>query len=140
MAATGNISIAGTMSIGRTNALREIALSQVIGEIETKDIEITLPAGGALTTIPLGLSPGVTEALVLIWNTPATVELTLASSEAVPGPMHIYVKGQSFLTLAPGGGIISISGSNPDPDDDVTIQITVGAQRNSTDDVPEFWA
>jgi hypothetical protein len=140
MAATGSINLAGLMKLAKANGVDSVAISQIVPELEVKGLDATIPAGGDLTSLPLGLSTGVTEALFLAIYSPTTLTIELTSSDGTrPGPFRQGLKSWYFATLAPGQGIVALSALNEDPDDDVTLVYYVGAKRNATDDTPSFW-
>jgi hypothetical protein len=118
-------------------------LSQIVGEIEAKSLEVAIPLGGALTTIPLGLSTGVTEVLLLACYSPDSLILEMVTSDtensgATAGPMRAGIKGHWFVTLSPGEGITSLKAKNLSTTKDVTLEYLIGAVEK-VGDLPDFW-
>lgn len=137
MPGTSSISVSGMLKAVTARKTGEFSLTQQIGDVEVKTPEINVPAGSTVT-VPLNLSDGVTEALMLVWYARKTLTLSLTSAHGVtPGPMTINVKGLSFLTLAPGAGIAAMSATN-DGTEDVNLDYAVVA-ISTTGDTPEFW-
>jgi hypothetical protein len=139
MTAASSINLVGTLTSATSRRISPSALSQIIGELEVKNIEVFV-AHGTTVPVPLAFSPGVTEALVLYIYCPYALALTLESSDADdPGPMTIGHKGVTLLTLAPGRGIVSVSATNEHSTQDATLELTVGTVQ-AAGDVPSFWA
>ena len=148
MSANGSISLAGLLGYAGGVRTGNISLSQGIDELEVKAFEVNAPSGASLagaewTAVPLQLSTGVGEAIVLalyaakaVWVRITTTEDGAGSAEGVS---IVKVKGHTFMTLAPGGGITDLDVCNEDLTDDVTLGVVVGAKRNATDDDPSFW-
>lgn len=133
------INIAGTLQATTPMRDTEIGVSQTVDEIEVKAPSYIVPHGGATISIPLGLSTGINEALVLHMKSDGLLTLILTSSDVTaPGPMRIQIMGHQLLTMAPGGGIISISAINLDNNNDVNLELIIGALAVSTDE-PTYW-
>jgi len=137
-APAGSISLEGQVIDASNPSGGETSLAQLITGLEVKKHGFTVPKGGATHSVPLALSPTVASALVLCIIAPKTLYLILTGQSATPGPIKLYVKGVQLLTLAPGGGIVSMSVINPSTTDDIEMQILVGAQGPSGE-VPEFY-
>jgi hypothetical protein len=140
MTATSSFSLAGELTIATARKNLAWALSEVIGELEIKHNEILVPAGGALTSVPLVLSSGVSEALVVVLYAPKALTVRYTSSDVShAGPIELGIKGLHFLTLATGAGITAISVSNASVTDDVTLEYAIGAKAAVGDDDPSYW-
>ena len=140
MSGTSSFNLAGKLNIASGGRVVPHALSQVIGELEAKTYEVTIPAGGAWTTVPLPLSAGVDEVLVLYMRSPKKLAMRVASNDPTePGPAVFGFKGNWFQTLSPGIGIISIEASNPSAIDNVTLEVAIGAKALPTDEDPSYW-
>jgi hypothetical protein len=99
-------------------------LTNTIDRLEVKPLEITVPAGGGATVVPLALSTGVTEALVIALYTSRRLDVTLTDSNG--DTVTIGVKGTQLLTMYPGKGITAISASNPSSSDEQLLEYIIG--------------
>jgi hypothetical protein len=142
MSGDSTIGAVGTINVTTPRRSTTFGISQVIDGIECKWKEITIVHGGSagsLTSIPLDLSVGVTEALVLILECSLPIVIQLTSSDTTsPGPIFFGLKGLSFLTFTPGEGIVTLRAYNADPSNDAVLEIGIGALGNVTDQ-PTFW-
>ena len=140
MAATSSFNLAGILSIVTAKKQLTWPLSQIVSQLEIKTPEVLIPAGGALTSVPLNLSTGVTEALVVVLYAPKKLVVRYTTSDAShPGPVEMGIKGLHILTLSPGEGIVAISASNPSATEDVTLEYAVGAKAAVGDGDPDYW-
>ncbi len=140
MSGSSSFNLAGKLNIASGGRVVPHALSQVIGELEAKTYEVTIPAGGAWTTVPLPLSDGVEEVLVLYMRSPKKLLVRMTSNNVTtPGPMTCGFKGTWLQTFSPGEGIVTISASNPSAIDNVTLEIAIGAKALPTDEDPSYW-
>lgn len=136
------INLAGTVEVATPQRDTEIGLSTVIDEIEAKTNEYNIPANnsGSPFLVPLNLSTGVTEALVLLLQSASPLLLTLASSDVTnPGPFNIGLMGPMLLTMQPGEGIVSIYVVNPSTTVSVNLSVTTGALAAASDEPPYFF-
>jgi hypothetical protein len=141
MAATSSIAIAGTIDATTTRKATETTVSQVVDEIEVKQgMEVRVPVGGGLVSVPLPFSTGIAEALILHLYSPKKLVLRITGSDVShAGPIDLGIKGHWFITLTPGEGIAAISASNPSTTDDVTLEYSYGAKSAAGDDDPTYW-
>lgn len=138
---TSAISIAGELKVATARRTSDIGISQAIADLEVKSFEVTVPYGAALTTIPLQLSGGVTEALFLHLYCPMKIIVEVTTSDLTsPGPVRFGMKGHVVLTLTPGEGVTLLKAINPHTACDTTLEVVVGAKSAPTDDDPEFYA
>jgi len=139
MTGTSSFNLAGTLTVATSRRSSPLALSQVIGEVEAKSLEINVPYGGTETTVPLGLSSGVTEALIVAFYSAEELILELESSDSTEaGPIRLGIKGHWIMTLSPDEGITSVKAVNPSTTTDRTLEYVVGSIAKSGD-TPEYW-
>lgn len=151
-----SVAIAGTIDFVTSGRADEIALSQAVDGVQVKTTKMTIPHQGTPSptptpvAIPLNMSPGVTEALVLHLECAEQLFLDITTNNAThPGPVRIAIKGDTFLTLAPtnplsgsfvpSGAIIAISALNFSTTDDVELAVTLAAQAQTSDPISTFW-
>jgi hypothetical protein len=140
MTASSTIDLTGTLTLTTTRKTDPVTITQTIDLIEAKDFELTIPHAGALATIALCLSPGVTEALFVHLYCPKNLLLKLTSSDTTtPGPMSVGLRGHWMMTLYPGEGITQIQVQNPDQANDVTLQVAIGALGQLGDTLGQFF-
>jgi hypothetical protein len=76
---------------------------------------------------------------MVIFVTNVKAVLVLRSSDAnAPGPIALGIQGIYIMTLYPGEGITSIQAYNPDPQNDVILEVATVSLGNSND-TPSFW-
>ena len=135
----GAVSLAGTLTDTTGRRTNNVGIAQAIDQIEGKSKQTTIPHGGAVTSIPLDLSTGITDALVLAVYAPTKVVLVLTSSDVTaPGPMRVGLQGWTFLSMTPGEGIAALSVINNDATADVQVDTYVFALAAPTDE-PPWW-
>lgn len=123
--------------------LREtvVALQQSIDGIELKGpMELTIPHGGAYTSVPLNFSSTITEAVVLLLQCSKKLKLAITTSDGVaPGPARLGFKGMWVIILYPGEGVTVLSAANPDTTDDALLEYVVGTMP-ADGSTPDFYA
>ena len=134
--ATGSINICGMIRVASSRGTSEFPLSQVIADVEVKQNEITLAGGATNVALPLALSAGVSEALMLVIYTPAKARLHITATNGGPAPLGI--KGTFIMTLNPGDGITGVTIDNLSAIDELVVSWIVVAQDASAD-VPGWW-
>lgn len=140
MSGTSTIDLTGTVEVTTNRKSTAISLSQTIDALEVKTLEATIPHGTVSPlAVPLGLSSGVPEALVLHVMAPRTVGMRITGNGATPGPTLLQVKGYQMLTFAPGGGLTALAFTNENGTEDVVVEYVVGAKAQTDDDAPTFW-
>ena len=140
MKSNGVVDIAGMLTLAGTFfASMPYSLSQTLGEMQIKPGELTIAPGGAFVSIPLNLSAGVTEALFLLINAPASVRVEeTTADDTLPGPAVRGLKGLGLWTYSLGEGLVTLRIANPDPIDEVHVSYVIAAQ-GTADDIPPFW-
>lgn len=132
------VSVTGSIDIASARRSSNIALTQSIGEVETKGpVELTLGAGET-RALPLDLSTGVDEVLFLYLYSPKKLVVRVTGKDAShPGPIEKGLKGIWMETFTPGEGVTAITVTNPGTDP-VTIEYAYAAKADAAD-VPAYW-
>lgn len=134
----GALNLAGLLSWVSGSRTGTLPLSPVQDGVEVKTGEITIPTGGAEITIPLNLSTGITEALVVALYAAKTLTIEWTSSDATtPGPVREKIKGPWYKSLAPDGGLVTLKATN-DGSEDVQLVYVFGT-ATSGQDTPDYW-
>lgn len=140
MSGTCSIDLTGTVKAVSSRMDHTVSLVQTLTDVESKNLSFQVSRGASAVSLPLGLSTGVTEALLVLIYSPKKLVLRITGADAShPGPVELGIKGFFLLTLTPGEGVASIDVSNPSATEDVTIEYTVAAKAASTDDDPDFY-
>lgn len=134
---TTSVSIAGKLVVDGNVRSVPFPLSQIITDVESKVIDLRVPNDGLPVAAPLCFSSDITEALVLVIYSPSTVDVTMTTSTATPGPVVFKMRGLSMLTLAPDGGVVELSFSQSGTSD-VTVTYAVVTAQGTT--APTWWA
>ncbi len=139
-----SINIRGTMDVETARRSGELALSQILTDIEVKQLEACIPANTASPlSVPLPMNSGVTELLFIHVYSPKAIILVMEFTDtnnagASDGPVRLGLKGMLTLTLSPGEGLKTLAALNLSTTDDVTIDYVTGAKKNNVDQ-PEYW-
>lgn len=133
----GSISLAGALKSVSGQDERTLGLELAIGDVEVHTNEVSL-VSDALLSLGLGLSPGVTEALLLVLYAPEQLKVRLTFTSGDNATFR--VKGHSVLTLSPGGGLTALQAALVDPADGNRKLYYSVIAIPPNGETPAFWA
>lgn len=135
----GSLNLAGKLTLVSSTRKTEEGLHLVIGDAEVKFSELTVQDDTPVT-LPLNLSPSVTEALMLVLYCARVLDVTLTASGS-SDTITLKMKGYSILTLAPEGGLTQVQVASPEADPAENLNVFYAVVAAEPDKpLPPFWA
>lgn len=134
----GALNLAGQLRLVTGQRETVEGLHVAIGDVELKFSELTI-RDSTPVTIPLNLSPTITEALVLVLYCAKTLTVTLAGAGS-GNEVDLRMKGLTLMTLAPEGGVtrVDVASLNPTPEANLSLFYAV-ATAEPDKDPPAYW-